>query len=123
MSPATENLSPLLRQAQQWQLGRAGNRDNQMEGSRQGLFFTHDSWALLFPQGLLETFLWPWHKESTEQICDLAQESVHGSGRDTCNLKKHIQADSMILYLVKNPAVLWKVDLVVRGGGKKKPGW
>lgn len=32
--------------------------------------------ALLFPQGLLETFLWPWHKEYTEQICDLAQESV-----------------------------------------------
>ena len=47
------------------------------------------------------------------------REVSHGSGRDTCDLKKHIQPDSMILHLVKNPAVLWKVDLVVRGGGKR----
>lgn len=45
----------------------------------------------------------------------------HGSGRDTCNLKKHIQHDRMILYLVKkNPSSSVESGPGGQGMGKKK---
>lgn len=120
MSPATENLSLLLRRAQQWQLGRAGNRDNQMEGSWQGLFFTHDSWALLFPQALLETFLWPWHKESTEQICDLAQGSVTWQWQGHMQFEKAYSAWQYDFTFSKKPSSSVESRPGGQGRGKKE---
>ena len=96
-----------------------------MEGSWQGLLFTHESWPFYFHKVCWKRFCGQGIKNILSKSVIWPRKVSHGSGRDTCNLKKHIQHDSMILHLVKKkqPVVLWKVDLMVRGWGKKKPGW
>ena len=47
-----------------------------MEGSWQGLLVTYEAWLFYFHKVCWKRFCGHGHKEYTEQICDLAQESV-----------------------------------------------
>ena len=93
-----------------------------MEGSWQGLLVTYEAWLFYFHKVCWKRFCGHGHKEYTEQICDLAQESVTWQWQGHMQFEKaySTRQDDFIFSEKKTPVVLWKVDLVVRGWKKKK---
>ena len=95
-----------------------------MEGSWQGLLFTHESWPFYFHKVCWKRFCGQGIKNILSKSVIWPRKVSHGSGRDTCNLKKHIQHDSMILHLVEKKTTSSSVESGPDGQGMgKKKAW